>query len=83
MAIAGLFDRTLDGKTIRMAERQGSIAATGARLARLLDYDATIIALANIWPRNMVNCSELSFSAWSDRTPRLEREAAPLDPTSC
>jgi D-alanyl-D-alanine carboxypeptidase len=48
-----LFNRTLDGKTIRMAERQGSIAATGARLVRLLDYDATIIVLANIWPRNM------------------------------
>jgi D-alanyl-D-alanine carboxypeptidase len=48
-----LFNRTLDGKTIRMAERQGSIAATGARLVRLLDYDATIVLLANIWPRNM------------------------------
>lgn len=48
-----LFNRTLDGKTIRMAERQGSIAATGARLVRLLDYDATLVLLANIWPRNM------------------------------
>ena len=48
-----LFNRTLDGKTIRMAERQGSIGATGARLVRLLDYDATIVLLANIWPRNM------------------------------
>jgi D-alanyl-D-alanine carboxypeptidase len=48
-----LFNRSLDGKTIRMAERQGAIAATGARLIRLLDYDATIIVLANIWPRNM------------------------------
>jgi D-alanyl-D-alanine carboxypeptidase len=48
-----LFNRTLDGKTIRMAERQGAIAATGARLVRLLDYDATVVLLANIWPRNM------------------------------
>lgn len=48
-----LFNRNLDGKTIRMAERQGAIAGTGARLVRLLDHDATIVLLANIWPRNM------------------------------
>lgn len=48
-----IFHRTLGRKTIRMAERQGSIGATGARLVRLLDYDATIVMLANIWPRDM------------------------------
>ena len=48
-----LFNRALDGKSILMAERQGSIGATGARLVRLLDYDATVVLLANIWPRNM------------------------------
>jgi len=48
-----LFNRHLDDKIIRMAERQGAIAGTGTRLVRLLDHDATIVLLANIWPRNM------------------------------
>lgn len=48
-----IFHRSLDNIPIRMAERQGSIQSVGARFVRLLDYDATIIIIANIWPRNM------------------------------
>jgi len=48
-----IFNRTLDGIPVRMAERQGSIEGVGARFVRLLDHDATIIMIANIWPRDM------------------------------